>query len=151
MLVGLQPARHARRATPRTIEAQGSRVPFVVATGHGSESVAVEMMKRGAYDYLVKGATFMKLLPAVIDQALERVRQAERLVEAEEQSAPAHEELEHRVQQRTAELAEANRACGSRWRSVAAPRNRCNSTRPSWPTWPGLARWARWWPNWPTN
>lgn len=36
------------------IEAWGRRVPFVVATGHGSESVAVEMMKRGAYDYLVK-------------------------------------------------------------------------------------------------
>ena len=32
-------------------------MPFVVATGHGSESVAVEMMKRGAYDYLVKGAS----------------------------------------------------------------------------------------------
>ena len=85
------------------------RVPFVVATGHGSESVAVEMMKRGAYDYLVKGATFMKLLPAVVDQALERVRQAERLAQAEEQLRQAHEELEQRVEQRTAELAEVNR------------------------------------------
>ena len=91
------------------IEALGKRVPFVVATGHGSESVAVEMMKRGAYDYLVKGATFMKLLPAVVDQALERVRQAERLAEAEERLRRAHEELEQRVRQRTAELAETNR------------------------------------------
>lgn len=90
------------------IQSQGRRVPFVVATGHGSESVAVEMMKRGAYDYLVKGATFMKLLPAVIDQALERARQARRLVEAEERLREAHEELEQRVQKRTAELAEAN-------------------------------------------
>ena len=91
------------------IEALGKRVPFVVATGHGSESVAVEMMKRGAYDYLVKGATFMKLLPVVVDQALERVRQAERLAEAEERLRRAHEELEQRVRQRTAELAETNR------------------------------------------
>ena len=90
------------------IQAQGRRVPFVVATGHGSESVAVEMMKRGAYDYLVKGATFMQLLPAVVGQALERARQAQRLIQAEEQLREAHEELELRVQQRTAELAEAN-------------------------------------------
>ena len=91
------------------IEMLGHRVPFIVATGHGSESVAVKMMKRGAYDYLVKGATFMKLLPAVVDQALERVRQAERLVETEEELRRAHDELELRVEQRTAELAEANR------------------------------------------
>ena len=31
------------------MEGLGKRVPFVVATGHGSESVAVEMMKRGAW------------------------------------------------------------------------------------------------------
>ena len=91
------------------MESLGVRVPFVVATGHGSESLAVEMMKRGAYDYLVKGPTFMKLLPAVVDQALERVRQADRLSRAEEQLRQAHDELEHRVQQRTAELAEVNR------------------------------------------
>ena len=91
------------------IEALGIRVPFMVATGHGSESVAVEMMKRGACDYLVKGATFMKLLPAVVDQALERVRQADRLSQAEEQLRQAHEDLENRVQLRTAELAEVNR------------------------------------------
>jgi C4-dicarboxylate-specific signal transduction histidine kinase len=91
------------------IQAQGRHVPFVVATGHGSESVAVEMMKRGAYDYLVKGVTFMKLLPAVVDQALERARQAQRLIQAEQLLHEAHEELEYRVARRTAELAEVNR------------------------------------------
>ena len=90
------------------IQAQGRRVPFVVATGHGSESVAVDMMKRGAYDYLVKGATFMKLLPAVVNQALQRARQSQRLIQAEEQLRDAHEELEQRVLRRTAELADAN-------------------------------------------
>jgi C4-dicarboxylate-specific signal transduction histidine kinase len=93
----------------RQIKARGKHVSFVVATGHGSESVAVEMMKQGAYDYIVKGAAFMLLLPPVIDRALERVRQARRLAEAEEEVRRAHDELERRVEQRTAELAEVNR------------------------------------------
>jgi C4-dicarboxylate-specific signal transduction histidine kinase len=90
------------------IQGQGRRVPFVVATGHGSESVAVEMMKRGAYDYLVKGATFMNLLPTVVDKAIERAQQAQRLIQAEVQLHEAHEELEQRVRKRTTELAQAN-------------------------------------------
>jgi C4-dicarboxylate-specific signal transduction histidine kinase len=93
----------------RQIKASGKQVSFVVATGHGSESVAVEMMKHGAYDYVVKGAAFMLLLPAVVDRALERVGQAKRLVEAEEELRRAHEELERRVELRTAELADVNR------------------------------------------
>jgi C4-dicarboxylate-specific signal transduction histidine kinase len=90
------------------LDARGQQVPFLVATGYGSETLAVAMMKRGAYDYLVKGATFMKFLPGVVGQALGRVRQAERLADAEDQLRQAHDELEQRVRQRTAELAEAN-------------------------------------------
>ena len=72
--VGLQPARHARRATDRTKWTAGAAGAFVVATGHGSESVAVEMMKRGAYDYLVKGATFMQTAAGGGRAGLERLR-----------------------------------------------------------------------------
>ena len=131
------PDMHGEQLLER-IEASGSSVPFVVATGHGSESVAVEMMKRGAYDYLVKGATFMKLLPAVVDQALERVRQAERLAEAEEQlrAGPRRIGAARRSSARRS-WPRPTAACAWRWRSAAAPRNRCSSTRPSWPTWRG--------------
>ena len=65
----------------RHMESRGRRVPLVVVTGHGSESVAVKMMKCGAYDYVVKDAAFLKLLPAVIDRTFDRVRQDERLAE----------------------------------------------------------------------
>ena len=94
---------------------RGCEVPFIVATGHGSEAVAVDMMKRGARDYLVKGASFMRLLPAVIDQTLARLQQEERLAQAEselrrsdQRLRQAHRELEERVRQRTVELGEAN-------------------------------------------
>ena len=70
--------------------------------------MAVDMMKHGAYDYIVKGAVFMLMLPAVVNRALERVRQVERLAETEEELRRTHDELERRVEQRTAELAEVN-------------------------------------------
>jgi C4-dicarboxylate-specific signal transduction histidine kinase len=97
------------------MRARGIYIPFIVATAHGNEVVAVDMMKRGARDYLIKGSSFLKLLPAVIDQTLARLRQEERLDDAErelrrseERLRQAHNELEQRVRQRTAELAEAN-------------------------------------------
>ena len=38
----------------RRIKAADPRIPVVLMTGHGSESLAVEAMKAGAHDYLVK-------------------------------------------------------------------------------------------------
>lgn len=73
------------------LESQGREVPFVVATGHGSETVAVEMMKRGARDYLIKGTAFTNLLPAVIEKALARLDREERLRETVEPPPPGAE------------------------------------------------------------
>ena len=50
-----------------------SRVPFVIMTGYGSENIAVEMMKLGAKDYLVKSLGFLKLLPALIEKVLKQI------------------------------------------------------------------------------
>ncbi len=48
-------------------------IPFIIITGLGDERVAVEMMKRGARDYLIKDASLMKLLPSVVTQLLEQL------------------------------------------------------------------------------
>ncbi|MCK9296834.1 MAG: response regulator [Desulfobulbaceae bacterium] len=48
------------------LAARESEVPFIIMTGHGDERVAVEMMKLGARDYIVKGAEFVELLPNII-------------------------------------------------------------------------------------
>jgi PAS domain S-box-containing protein len=59
--------------------------PFIIITGQGDERVAVEMMKRGAIDYLVKDVDFLQFIPAVVKRALEELDTARRLAEAEEQ------------------------------------------------------------------
>ncbi len=59
--------------------------PFIIITGQGDERVAVEMMKRGAMDYLVKDVDFLQFVPAVVKRALEQVDRERRLAEAEEQ------------------------------------------------------------------
>ena len=59
--------------------------PFIIITGQGDERVAVEMMKRGARDYLVKDANFLQFVAAEVKKALEQLANERRLAEAEEQ------------------------------------------------------------------
>jgi signal transduction histidine kinase len=48
------------------------RLPTILVTGGGSEEVAAEAMKLGAYDYVVKDPNYALLLPLVVRDALER-------------------------------------------------------------------------------
>ncbi len=59
--------------------------PFIIITGQGDERVAVEMMKRGARDYLVKDVNFLQFVPTVTRRALEQLEKERRLAEAEAQ------------------------------------------------------------------
>ena len=45
-------------------------IPFIIITGHGDEKTAVEMMKLGALDYMIKDSSFVDLLPTVIQQVI---------------------------------------------------------------------------------
>jgi len=65
------------------LSARGISVPFLAATGHGDERVAVEMMKLGAKDYLVKDARFLDLLPASISKTLSLLATERRVEELE--------------------------------------------------------------------
>ena len=71
----------------RAIASRGDLPPTVMITGAGSESIAVEAMKLGAEDYIIKdpGARYLDLIASVIDQALTRQRLLEdkRLAEME--------------------------------------------------------------------
>lgn len=91
------------------------RVPVIVLTGQGNESVAVEAMKGGAQDYLLKGQVTRQSLQSAVRNAVEKValqreveeRTAE-LARANEALQKMYSELETLVRQRTAELSHAN-------------------------------------------
>jgi len=55
-----------------TLVAQGAGVPVIIATGAGSEEIAVRAMKLGAADYINKETDdkFFRLLPSVIEKAM---------------------------------------------------------------------------------
>ncbi len=66
-----------------------TQVPVIMLTGHGDETIAVEAMKRGAQDYLVKGKLtgdrFCRSIAGVIEKAdlhqtLEYSRELQRLL-----------------------------------------------------------------------
>jgi len=73
---------------------------LVILSGLSDEAVALQAVQSGAQDYLIKGQVDSALLVRSIRYAMERSR-------AEESLRQAHAELENRVQERTAELANA--------------------------------------------
>ncbi len=60
----------------RILASQGSMPPAIMVTGSGNEQTAVEALKLGASDYIIKDLEghFIQLLPAVIEKALLRHR-----------------------------------------------------------------------------
>ena len=70
----------------RILASRGPLPPTIMVTGVGDEAVAVEAMKLGAGDYIVKDVDggFLELLPAVIERALSRHRMSEAKRRAEE-------------------------------------------------------------------
>lgn len=49
-------------------------IPFIVCTGVGSESIAVNMMKEGARDYLVKDRAFLEVLLPTVNKVLSEIK-----------------------------------------------------------------------------
>ena len=56
----------------KEMSSRGKDLPFVVVTASGSEKVAVDLMKEGAYDYIVKDLSYEDVLPAVIKRSIEK-------------------------------------------------------------------------------
>jgi signal transduction histidine kinase len=77
----------------KTMTQRGYSFPFIVVTGQGDEETAVEMMKLGARDYLVKDSTFLDRLPLAIERTLEQLSTEQKLAEAEQALRESEEKL----------------------------------------------------------
>lgn len=75
------------------LQQEKTLVPFVVVTGQGDEKVAVEVMKQGARDYVMKDTGLIDLLPAVVKRTLAGLEQEKALTAAQVE----HKRLEHEV------------------------------------------------------
>jgi signal transduction histidine kinase len=86
----------------RILSERGPLPPMIMVTGTGSEQIAVEAMKLGAGDYIVKDVDggYFDLLPTVIEQAL----QQRRLVEEKERASAALQESHRRLEETLAQL-----------------------------------------------
>ncbi len=58
-------------------------IPFVSITGNGDERMAVQLMKQGARDYIVKDGAFLEAFPLSVAKVLEQLSLEKRLASAE--------------------------------------------------------------------
>ncbi|MDH4028561.1 MAG: response regulator, partial [Nitrospirota bacterium] len=59
------------------------KAPFIIMTGQGDEKTAVEMMKLGARDYIVKDIRLTDMIPHVIKRVVNEINREKELAEAE--------------------------------------------------------------------
>ena len=96
----------------RRLAAGGKLPPTVMVTGAGDETTAVEAMKLGAGDYIVKDTAggYLELMPVVVEKILNRKRLVDAKEKAELEMRQAYDNLEKLVYERTEELLQANNA-----------------------------------------
>ena len=55
----------------KDIRKEGYDIPVIMVTGQGDEMVAVESIKQGAQDYIIKSTNYLKILPGTISKVIE--------------------------------------------------------------------------------
>ncbi|MDA0323440.1 MAG: response regulator [Verrucomicrobia bacterium] len=90
-------------------ERETAPYPIVILTAHGGEHIAVEAMKAGALDYVVKSNEALAAMPRIATRALRQWEHMQARHRAEGEIRRLNRELEHRVLERTAELEHALR------------------------------------------
>ena len=106
-------------------------------TGHGDEAVAVEAMKLGVGDYIVKDVEgrYFTLLPTVIERVLSQRRVLLEKRQAEAALQQTLDELEARVAARTAALQRANAQLRRKLPSGSRRKRHCGRARSAFACW----------------
>ena len=79
----------------RLIGDYGDLIPIIILTGQGNESLAVEAMKIGAQDYLVKNKITPASLYRAVINAIEKVRLKRTIEEQQKKMLRSKQEFEH--------------------------------------------------------
>ena len=67
--------------------------PFIITTGQGDERIAVELMKLGARDYIIKDTNLLELLPAIVGRVLKDIENELKLKHAEQELKESEEKF----------------------------------------------------------
>ena len=86
---------------------RGLDIPFIIVSGHIEEETAIKAMRAGAHDYVMKDR-WARLVP-VVERELREAEMRKARKQYEQDLQRVHEELEMRVEQRTAALKSAYR------------------------------------------
>jgi PAS domain S-box-containing protein len=92
-------------------------LPFVFVSGTIGEEVAIDRLKEGATDYVLKQR--LARLPSAVRRALDERQERRKRRRAEAEVRRLNQELEARVVERTAQLATANAAVAAREAQLA--------------------------------
>ncbi|MBD1850293.1 response regulator [Leptolyngbya sp. FACHB-711] len=87
----------------KALQAQSGHLspPVIVITGQGNESIAVQLMKAGAEDYLIKGRLSSDELQFAVESAIEKAQLQRKIrqIEAERQQNLERERIINRIAQ----------------------------------------------------
>jgi len=74
-------------------------VPFIVMTGQGDEKIAVEMMKLGARDYIIKDRNLLNILPQITKRVHKELKREMKLKTTEQALMDSEEKYSNLVEQ----------------------------------------------------
>ncbi len=69
------------------------RIPFVVISGLSNTQLAIDLMKQGAVDFLIKDIAFLSLIPGVVKRALAEHERERKLQQAERDRKRMEQEI----------------------------------------------------------